>query len=212
MPVRKVVRPTGRGVRGRFPSRKMGRMISWESTLERDAVLHLEMSPAVVRYEEQPANIYYEDGGEMRHYIPDFEVHLSGGEILHIEVKPSRKLAQPDLARKYASIKRHYSEIGMGFRILTEKEIRVEPFLSNLNRLFQHLPRWSDEGLDGHIQSLDLLPAKTITGAAAVCGSELVIYRLIAAGHLFCDLSKPLSGNTTIKRMTKELCDEAIFL
>lgn len=180
-------------------------MISCESLLERDAALYLEMSPEIVRYEEQPANIYYEDEGEIKHYIPDFEAHLANGEIAHIEVKPSRKIAQLDLAKKYASIRRHYSEIGMEFRILTEKDVRLEPFLSNLNRLFQHLPRNSDESLDEHIQSLDLIPAKTITGAAAVCGSELVVYRLIAAGHLQCDLSKPLSGSTAIKRNHKEV-------
>jgi hypothetical protein len=211
MPVRKVVRPTGRGKRGRFPSRKMGRSISWESLLERDGVLYLEMSPAVVRYEEQPANIYYEHEGQIRHYIPDFEAVLSSGEIIHIEVKPSYKLVQPELARKYASIKKHYAEIGMRFLILTEKELQVEPFLSNLNRLFQHLPRDFDAPLDEHIKSLDLLPARTITGAAAVCGSEQIVYRLIAAGHLQCDLTKPLSGSTEIQRNGKDARDESIF-
>lgn len=211
MPVRKVVRPTGRGIRCYFPSRKMGRMISCESLLERDAALILEMSPNILGYEEQPVHIYYYDEGEIKHYIPDFEVYLRNGEIAHIEVKPSRKLAQLDLVKRFASIRRHYSEIGMEFRILTEKDLRVEPFLSNLNRLFQHLPWNSDESLDGHIQSLDLLPAKTITGAAAVCGSELVVYRLIAAGHLQCDLSKPLSGNTSIKRNQKEACNETFL-
>lgn len=212
MPVRKVVRPTGRGVRGYFPSRKMGRMVAWESTLERDLVLHLEMSPGVLRYHEQPVKIYYEDDGELRLYIPDFEVVLCDGEIIHMEVKPSRKLAQPDFARKYAKIRRHYADMEMGYRILTEKEIRVEPRLSSLQTLFQYLPRLDGENLEPHLESFRLLPAKTITGAAAVCGGETHVYRLIAAGHVVCDFSKPLSGHSAIQLLDKEAGNVPLYV
>lgn len=212
MPVRKVVRPTGRGVRGQFPSRKMGRMISWESTLERDAIIYLEMSPAIVRYEEQPANIYYDDDGLTRRYVPDFEAVLTSGEVVHIEVKPSHKLLEPELAAKYDKIRKHYAGTGIRFCFLTEKEVRVEPFLSNLEKLMKHRPRNGDEDLNSHLQSLSLLPAKTIGGAAAVCGGELPVYQLIAAGHLKCDLTQPLSASTLIRPNGEEDDDAELCL
>lgn len=211
MPVRKVVRPTGRGVRGHFPSRKMGRMIAWESLLERDAILRFEFSAGVIRYEEQPANIYYEHEGKTRHYIPDFELILKDGVIMHIEVKPHKKLVQSDNKSKYAAITKHYADIGVAFRILTEREIRVEPSISNLQRLARHIPRDENKCLDTYVESLALLPAQTLGGAVVVCGDELPVYQLLAAGHYSFDLNEPLSIHTNIYPNQKESKDAALL-
>ncbi len=59
MPVRKVVTPSGRKVRGYFPSKKMGRMVAWESQIELDAILLFEFSPGVISFQEQPEKIQY---------------------------------------------------------------------------------------------------------------------------------------------------------
>ncbi len=204
MPVRKVVRPTGRGVRGYFPSRKMKRMVAWESLLERDAILRFEFSSAVIRYEEQPQDIYYEQDGATRHYIPDFALTFNTGEIMHIEVKPARKLRDPDIERKYKAIADHYAAIGMSFRILSEKEIRSQPSLSNLQRLARYLPNTSDTSLHTYIQDLSLLPARTLEGASIVCGDALPIYQLLAAGLYWFDIDQPLSANSRIYPRNKE--------
>lgn len=55
MLVRKVITRRGRRFRGYFPSRKLGRMVAWESLTERDVILLLEFSPGVLSYQEQPA-------------------------------------------------------------------------------------------------------------------------------------------------------------
>lgn len=92
MPVRKVVLPTGRKVRGYFPSKKMGRMIEWESPLERDAIVLLEFSPGVVSFQEQPRKVIFYIGGVPHVYFPDFEVVLTNGKVIDVEVKPALKL------------------------------------------------------------------------------------------------------------------------
>lgn len=211
MPVRKVVRPTGRGVRGHFPSRKMGRMIAWESLLERDAILRFEFSAGVIRYEEQPANIYYEQDGKTHRYIPDFELTLQDGVIMHIEVKPHKKLEQSDNKSKYAAIAKHYADMGVAFRILTEMEIRSEPSLSNLQRLARYIPRDENKSLDTYLESLVLLPAQTLGGAVVVCGDELPVYQLLAAGRYSFDLNEPLSIHTNIYPRPKESKDAALL-
>ncbi len=58
MPVRQVSNRGG-NVIGKFPSIKMGRMIAFESLLERDFIYLLDYDPAVEWFEEQPLTIEY---------------------------------------------------------------------------------------------------------------------------------------------------------
>lgn len=103
---RKALTRSGRGFRMRIPSTKLGRMVECESILEGDVVLLLEYSPGVLSYKEQPALIHYWDGEEMRAYFPDFEALLSDGSRVHLEIKPSKKLTKPNIAKKYQAIVR----------------------------------------------------------------------------------------------------------
>lgn len=134
MKVRKVVNRSGRGFRGYFPSRKLGRLVEWESLLERDAIILFEFSNGIKSYQEQPELIVYEQDGEMRRYFPDFSITLSNDEVVHLEVKPASKLTSLDLLNKFDAIARHYDRIGRNFRILTDDHIRDEPRLTNLKR------------------------------------------------------------------------------
>lgn len=121
---------SSRGFRMKFPSMKLGRMVECESLLEADAVRLLEFSPGVLSYQEQPARIHYWDGETMRDYYPDFQLNLTDGRIIHLEVKRSEELARMALKNKFSAIARHYAETGKFFRIATEQEIRKEPLQS----------------------------------------------------------------------------------
>jgi hypothetical protein len=54
MRARKVVTRSGKRIRGKFPSTKLGRMVHWESLYERDAILYLFSPPATMRRRTQP--------------------------------------------------------------------------------------------------------------------------------------------------------------
>lgn len=199
MAVRKVVTRSGRTVRGYFPSRKMGTMIPWESLLERDAILLLEFSPEVLKYRGQPARVPFQLNGVIKHCIPDFEVEFTDGLISHIEVKPAKKLAKPEIAIRYAAIRAHYETTDIWYQILTEKELRNPVRLENFQLLGYHLPRPEDEfDLMDAQQKLLLLPTKTVAGAAAVLGDIKMVYRLIAANYLICNFDQPISPSTSI--------------
>lgn len=136
MRVRKVVTRSGRGFRGKTPSRKCGRVVQWESLLERDAVMLFEFHPDVVSYQEQPSiETYYDDEDLPRRYIPDFSVTFRNGTVIHVEVKPLARLASKKTARKYELVARHYARMGKIFRLLTEAELRREPRYSVLRQL-----------------------------------------------------------------------------
>jgi hypothetical protein len=103
-PARQVVRPTGGIFRGRFPSRKSGRSVAFESLIERDALLLFEFSRGVASYREQPYSIRYTFEGRSRKYTPDFELSLASGAVLLIEVKPEDKALAPDEGRRLRRI------------------------------------------------------------------------------------------------------------
>lgn len=122
---RKVVTRSGRGFRGYFPSKKLNRSVQFESLLERDAIKLFDNSNEVISFREQPTIIYYYLGDIQKRYHPDFEVVLRGNAVLHIEVKPSLRLATKELSIKYKAISRSYRSKPEHFVILTEIELRA---------------------------------------------------------------------------------------
>lgn len=201
---RKVVTRRGRRFRGYFPSHKLGRMVPWESFVERDAILLLEISSGVVSYKAQPTVIYYFDGSKFRKYYPDFEVVLSDGSMFHLEIKLAEELKKPELKTKFRLIASHYQNIGFGFKIVTEEDLRREPLLSNAQTLAylrskrsRPLPSptklYSDLGID----------IISFAEAEALLGRDTILH-LIAHGLLACDLSQPLSGDTLLTLVTGE--------
>ena len=100
MPVRKVSNRGG-NVIGRFPSTKMGRMIAFESLLERDFIYLLDYDPAVEWFEEQPLSIEYVHEAKLLHYTPDFHL-LERGQHVLVECKPERFVDTEENRRKFA--------------------------------------------------------------------------------------------------------------
>lgn len=199
MTARKVVTRSGRGVRGFSPSRKMGTMIPWESTLERDAFLLFEMSSAVIRYYAQPEKIQFELNGQVHHYFPDAKLELSDETIVYVEIKPRARLNKPEIKQRMEAIRKYYeNQPNTKFLILDEHHIRAEPRLTNLKLLAYHLPSDDKDEASTWLQSLNVLMPKTIAGAASVLGDIRIAYQLIAKGFLQCDLSQSLSDNSPI--------------
>lgn len=204
MLARKVVTRSGRRIRGYFPSFKMGRMIEWESLLERDAILLMEFSPGIVAFREQPERILYSDGLNQREYFPDFEITLQSDVRIHIEVKPEEKLLNNKVATKLRNVSAHYHRNDRQFRILTDRTIRRQPLLSNLQRLF-YLKRQTPELASLRTQFEQILAGPNCPGfdhVARLFGPDALL-RLIALGYVACDLESPLSDNNPIRFPTE---------
>jgi hypothetical protein len=198
MSSRKVVTRRGRRIRGYFPSHKCGRMIAWESLLERDAILLLEFSQGVVSYRHQPTVIDYSDGEQMRKYYPDFEVVLDGGEVIHLEIKPAAELALSAVSAKYRQIAADYQCRQQRFRILTDDEIRVEPLLGNLNTLFplRGKPAQSEFSVRDWLATFGptAVPFSVVENELG----RAFLLRLLANDKVSCDLHQPLAGDTAV--------------
>lgn len=200
MRVRKVVTRRGRHIRGYFPSTKLSRMVAWESLLEKDALLLMELSPGVLSYQEQPEEISYWDGQALCSYVPDLRVNLCSEISLLIEVKPSAELERPVVKAKYQRITQHLQERGEHFLILTEQEIRQEPLFRNLSQLlywYNHAPE--------NLPSAKEIAAK-LKGRDHTCIQEClemfgpgVTYSMIAKGLLVPDMSLVLTPASSVQ-------------
>lgn len=199
---RSVITPSGSIVRGKFPSRKNGRMVHHEGLLELDAIYLFETSPNIARYREQPVTIHYPDGNRLRRYTPDFELVLSTGEIVLIEVKPTVSLQHADVRHKLERVSEHMRRSQIIFVILTDREIRLEPRLSNLRWVYYHASRLppSPDALKVAINRIgNRLPLSFVGLATVLSTSGVDPYSLLLSGHLRCSLEQPISNDTLIE-------------
>lgn len=135
MPIRKVSNRGG-NVIGRFPSLKLGRMVDYESLIERDLIYLLEFEPDVTWYAEQPLTIPFRYRGKERGYTPDFHILQAGGDVI-VECKP-QELAESDENRpKFGAARAWCAARGWTFRVVTDRQLRSGYRLRNIKLLMQ---------------------------------------------------------------------------
>jgi hypothetical protein len=203
---RTIVRPTGGIVRGKFPSRKNGRMVHHEGLLELDAIYLFEASPLIVRFREQPITTQYPDGKRLRRYTPDFELVLTTGEIVLVEIKPARRLASTDIRRTFNCIEEHMQRSSVRFAILTELVLRQEPRLTNLKWIYHCAARLppTRAALDTALSRyLDKFPASIATVSALFAAADIDPYSALLAGQLQCRLDSAVDSHTTLTLPTE---------
>ena len=82
MAVRKL-KKSYQNVTGRFYSTLLNRLVQFDSRLERDFILLLDMHPVVRWFAEQPMKIRFTDeSGVQQVYVPDFLITFHGGRFL----------------------------------------------------------------------------------------------------------------------------------
>lgn len=207
VPARLIVAPTGVIIRGLFPSVKAERMVSYEQLLERDLLYLCDFARQVVDIREQPFKFQYAMGNKIRRYTPDFALIMEDGSILVIEVKPARSLAKLSVREKFQHIKAAMKRQGHQFIVVSSESIRAPHRLDNLKRLHRFLlqPMPSEP-----LQKLRQLKSQfgcqrpiPMSQLEAVIGASEPILRLLAHGHVSCDLDQLLTPETLIT-LTKQ--------
>lgn len=212
---REVISPSGGIMRGKFPSRKNGRMVHHEGLLELDAIYLFEASPAIEGYREQPTQITYPDGNRIRRYTPDFEVRLVDGRVVLVEVKPTAALASVETAHKLARIAEHMRRSGQPFVVLTEQVLRREPRQSNVRTICHRAPRVLPSPRLARIaleRCIAHLPTTLIEATAHFALHNIDPYSLLMTGLLRCPLEEAPIGLTTCITPTTEADDGWFWL
>lgn len=216
MPVRKIPK-NYLSVTGAFASRKNGRMMGFESPLERDYMVLLEYDDHVESFEEQPVRIKVPaaKGRRKTPYVPDLLVHFKATgkrprKPLLAEVKTRRDLVKhkDKYAPKFAAATALAKENGWEFRTVDDSEIRV-PRLPNLKFLREyHLispdPDQIQRVLDGMEEAGGWVELEEILGG--LCNDDTddrlallpVIWHLVATGRIAVDLDKAFTDRTPL--------------
>ncbi len=134
-PVRRV-RNGGGSVVGRFPSRKTGRPVQYESMLEFGYVVWREWDPAVQEFYDQPLEIPLGPSASSPSrravHVPDFLVVWPDRIVLD-EVKPLARLQDHPRLQDRCTQARAWAEAqGLQYAIVTEEELPAPPVLTNL--------------------------------------------------------------------------------
>lgn len=200
---REVVKPSTRRYVGRYSSVKNGRMIHWESKLERDQIVLLEIDPDVIAYAEQPTPFRYQADGKQRKYTPDFLVRSHDGDLV-IEVKASKFAESQEWMRHLDFLSQLIAEHGLRYIVATEREIRREPRLSNANRILRYRGCHVDDGLkreilaafDNHLT----LSIDELENELGIDDLYAEACTLISRGHLCVDLEKTFGREEPLRR------------
>lgn len=213
LPVRKIPK-NYLGVTGGFASTKNGRMLGFESLLEKDLFVLLEYDDEVLSFEEQPVRIPL--SGKGRSYVPDV--------LIHFRQKPSSKVRKPSLtevkvaedfkknkakyANKFAAAKRWASGKDWVFQTRSDRDIRgprldflkflreyhcIEPDAADIGRVLAVLGQ-----LGGGAPFKNLL--------RALCSSEEeqlrtipVIWHMVATRQLVVDLNQAVTDEVLLQ-------------
>lgn len=192
---RRVVRRSTHRVVGRFQSLKSGRTVHWESQLERDLLVLMEIDPGILEFREQPLTVRFEEGGRERRYTPDFLVRKAHG--LHVvEVKPAALAAKPEWQELFARMIEHFAAEGATYEVLTDQEICRQPRLANAGLLLRYQRHEVAPGV------AESLRARLDGGALTLkeVGERVAdVYALLARNILATDLDRPIGPDSPIR-------------
>lgn len=183
MPARKI-RSGHRSVRGLIPSRKVGRQIAYESTIERDLFILLEMNDEVQTYTEQPITLLLNCDGHERRYTPDALATYIDGSLVYYEVK--EHISEFDEPLRQA-MNLWCEGNGASFEVVDVTMIRTDE-LKLAKFLFGYLRHDVDANAEAEIYTAlagKIMSIQELMNSVSCSLAD--VYSLIAHGKVICD-------------------------
>lgn len=199
-PIRKFF-PLRTSVGGKFPSIKNERLVSYESQLELAFIYHLELSPKVKTYLEQPLKI--------ESYVPDFLVELINGKKVLVEVKYASEVKENPLKirKKVKALSKFAKGNSFLFRLVTDKDLLTQR-LQNYKVLFHFLSAKVDASLFELVKTIltdkeclpfgELLQLISKSSNLDLHSVKSCVLSLIAKGLIFTNLDSQLSEKSLV--------------
>jgi len=120
---------------------KAGRIVQFESFLERSLLLRLDRDRTVRDYGSQPETFHFPDGqGKQRAYTPDFIVWRCDGMVEIHEVTLASRRPRPASRWREAAAVAICQKRGWRYLVHTEQDLPQATELANLLALFHYRP------------------------------------------------------------------------
>lgn len=207
----RTIPPGHRSITGALPSLHSPKPLQYESKLERDFLMLMEIEWWLISINTQPTTVELEVEGQRRTYTPDVLVKwhpncsypFQSAQVF-FEVKPLEVLRRDfsKLAPKYKAARLHFRRVGMDYRVVTERTIRG-PRLANAlkiapaSRINASEPLFEAicDTLLEHPSEMTLRRLRDAVEAEGFMRSVVVdgIYNLISRGRIHCDLHTELT-------------------
>lgn len=211
LPPRRKVGKTRLSVSGVFPFRG-SIAVPFESTLERDFLIRLEMDQDVYSVESQPCTIEYSHLNHHYPYTPDYLVTYSYSQNQRkselIEVKPRSELVKNfyKWRPKYKAAVACSRDQDWVFRIKDEVRIRDQLWGNSLFLQRYKTMKFSEQisaDLIEYINTHDTVPfmvavTANFYGSRNKAEGISHLWHLISKGLIRCDLNQKLSNNTEL--------------
>ncbi|MFI1989103.1 TnsA-like heteromeric transposase endonuclease subunit [Actinoplanes sp. NPDC020271] len=123
---------------GLYWSSKMMGHVAYESLLEKKRILLADFDESVSAIAAQPFLLCGEDGGRIRKHVPDLMLVTKGGIVTVVDVKPARRLHDPEVVAVFGWTERLIARRGWAFEIWTGAD---EMLLKNVRYLARYARR-----------------------------------------------------------------------
>ncbi|MDQ3800116.1 MAG: TnsA endonuclease N-terminal domain-containing protein [Acidobacteriota bacterium] len=187
---------------GKFPSIKTGKIVWFESHLERDFIYLTEFDKDVIQYREQPFKVQYLLDGKKLNYFPDFLLERKSKKQV-IEIKPQVKVKKDEFVRFSKIMTNHLAKQGYEYLVFTDSTIRLQPRLSNIQLLWRYA-RFSIT-TKHKIMLYELFCNSAQLSFLEICSflnqekeQRELVYALLFHGYLVTDIEKPITANSVL--------------
>ncbi len=189
---------------GKYSSVTTGGHVVYESRLELARLLLADFDPAVQGIFAQPCRLAARVGDRVRHHVPDFLLVMRSGTAQVVNVKPADRLQDPVIVEALAWPGELFRQHGWAYEIWSGAE-RV--LLENVRFLAGYrrpsvVPRAEvDKAWDQVVDGEELaLAERRLAGGRPPAEARPVLMALLWSGRLTTDLSRPLSGDSVLRR------------
>ncbi len=189
---------------GRYWSATTEGFVGYESRLELAALLLEDFDYRAVRIASQPFELIADRDGIERSYVPDYMVEHGDNRFTVIEVKPKRRLEDPEIAGALSWAGDIVRSRGWGYRIVSEPEPAL---LSNIRFLAGYRRLWQFPQLDVEMVEAAIRASATLGAALRSAGAALndvpyaraVVLHLLWRRSILCDLKSALATHTVLE-------------
>ncbi|MBS1808592.1 MAG: Tn7 transposase TnsA N-terminal domain-containing protein [Acidobacteria bacterium] len=198
---RKISNRGGRKVISLFPTRHDHSV--WCESLNELYFAHLlDIDPDILDFEEQPSPLHYSLEGKRHRHTPDFLAKRKTGKYLY-QVKPHEVAITAEWQEKFRAIAVEAKRQGYEFEVITDRWIKQEPRLSNVQILRRYCTEpFTEEHRLVAIKLFATYPQITLGGMRAGfehCGfTKQSLYAMIYHGLISLPLEHPISDHSNL--------------
>lgn len=190
---------------GTYASATMRGPVVYESRLELARLLLADFDGAVSGIYAQPCLVVASVGGRVRRHVPDFLLVMAAGTVQVVNVKPASRLEDPKIVEALAWPRELIERHGWGYEVWSGAD---PVMLENIRFLAAYrragvVPEAEVERAWASVRDGDQLAVAECRLAGGLPRREVrpALMALLWSGRLTTDLSRPLEGDSVLRRL-----------